>query len=396
MIVVDLVLLALGAVALVAAGYLAALALWARPAPIPEGRTLHRFDVVVPAHDEEAVLGATLESLAALDYPEHLRRIVVVADNCSDRTAEIAMARGADVLVRDDAERRGKGYALALALERSEADGFADAVVVVDADTFVSANLLRAFSARIAAGARVLQADYVVGNGPDTWRTRLMALAFVLFHGVRSLGRARLGLSAGLRGNGMAFTREALRACPYHAHSLAEDVEYGVELALAGVPVRFVPEARVSSDMPTDGRAARSQRSRWEKGRLELARRYLGPLLRRARQERSPMLLDLAADLLIPPLADLGLAVVLGGAASTAVAWLTPAPWWIVTPWALSFLALCVYLGRGIALSKMGWQALAALAAAPAYLLWKLALGRARWSRRSRDWVRTARKGEAR
>src|SRR5206468_8955692 len=120
------------------------------------------------------------------DYPAELRRIVVVADNCSDGTAAAAEAAGATVLVRRD-ERRGKGHALAFAFERSRADGVAGAVVVVDADSDVSPGILRAFAAHPEQGEEALQAEYAVRNPADSWRTRLMVLALALFHGVRSL-----------------------------------------------------------------------------------------------------------------------------------------------------------------------------------------------------------------
>ncbi|MFL5409192.1 MAG: glycosyltransferase family 2 protein, partial [Myxococcales bacterium] len=118
------------------------------------------FDVVVPAHDEEAGIAATLRSLREMDWPLDLFRVVVVADNCSDRTAAIAASEGAQVLRRDDPARIGKGWALRVAFSRSLYEARADAVVVVDADTLVSANLLRSFAARLAQGAIAVQADY--------------------------------------------------------------------------------------------------------------------------------------------------------------------------------------------------------------------------------------------
>ena len=173
-----------------------------------------RFDVVVPAHDEEAEIARTVESLLALDYPRELFRVVVIADNCRDHTAARAAAAGAQVMVRNEPEHRGKGYALAHAFGRSLAEDFADAVVVVDADTVVSSNLLTAFAGRFETGAAVVQADYGVRNPRSSWRTRMMTIALATFHGVRSLARERLGLSCGLRGNGMGFSRAVLRAQP--------------------------------------------------------------------------------------------------------------------------------------------------------------------------------------
>ena len=117
---IDVTLVLLALPALLAAGYLFVLAILSRrpmPAPCPPSRL--RFDVVVPAHDEEAGIERTVRSLLALDWPAHRYRVLVVADNCSDRTAERARAAGAEVLVRDDPTRRGKGYALQRAFSGS-------------------------------------------------------------------------------------------------------------------------------------------------------------------------------------------------------------------------------------------------------------------------------------
>src|SRR5579864_6561248 len=183
---IDLALALCGLPFLAASLYLAAMAVTSRrqtPPAIPGPRL--RFDVVVPAHDEEKEIAETVASLLAMVYPRELFRVLVVADNCTDKTAERAMASGARVLTRDDRDHRGKGYALAHAFDRSLSDGFADVVVVVDADTLVTSNLLAAFAARFEAGAAVVQADYGVRNPRSSWRTRMMTVALAAFHGVR-------------------------------------------------------------------------------------------------------------------------------------------------------------------------------------------------------------------
>ena len=384
-----------GILALVLGGYLALLALLARPGRTPPaGRGLTRFDLVVPAHDEAPNLGPTLASLETLDYPRDRRRLVVIADNCSDDTAAVARRAGAMVLTRVDPARPGKGQALAFAFARLLDDGLADALVVVDADTVVTPNLLRAFDARIAAGATALQADYGVANPLESWRTRLLTLAFALFHGVRSLGRARLGLSAGLRGNGMCFTTGALRAVPHDAGSIVEDLEQGIALGLAGIRVTYVPEARVLGEMPAGPAAAAGQRRRWEGGRRALVRRHLGPLLRAAWRRRSLVALDLGLDSLVPPLADLVGLVALGLMASLGLHLAGGTPTVAVVAFAGAALAIGVYLARGLAISGLGVRGLMALATAPAYLAWKLVLRRGRYARAAAPWVRTPRKGE--
>lgn len=375
---------------LCACGWLAFLALCAREVapPAPEAPR-RKFDLIVPAHDEEAGVGATVQSLLALDWPKELFRVLVVADNCSDQTAQAAAEAGAVVIERSDAERRGKGYALALAFERSRSDGFAEAVVVVDADTLVSRGLLASFAARLAAGEQALQADYGVRNPEASWRTRLLRIAFALFHGVRSLARERLRLSCGLRGNGMCFTHALLGRIPYAAFSLVEDVEYGIALGEAGVRVAYVAEAQVLGEMTATSAAARSQRLRWEAGRKKLARTAGPRLLLRAVKKRDSMLFDLALDLLIPPLAVLCTATALGLIAAALVHSVAALALWLACA-----ACLFAYVGRGWMLSGTGAAGLLDLIRAPAYILWKAGL----WARGSAPagWVRTARDGKAR
>ncbi len=383
-----------GSVSLLATGYLARLALAAQSSPAPRPSTSPRIDVIVPAHNEANGILATIESLLLADYPRAQMRVVVVADNCTDDTAAIARAAGATVLERTDAQRRGKGYALAHAFAWSAADGFADAVVVIDADTSVSSGTLGALASHLAAGAGAVQADYRVRNADDSWRTRLMELAFTLHHTVRSLGRERLGVSCGLRGNGMAFPLSTLARVPYHAFSVVEDVEYGIQLGLAGVRVVYAPGAEVRGDMPTGGgEAARAQRERWEDGRRALRAKWTRPLARVAWRPQ-PFAFDLLADLLVPPLAAIAVTVLAGVTLST-VAVLVGWSRWSALPWALSAVALLVYIVQGIRLTDHPSAAVRALVWAPVFVVWKL-FGRRRGNAAQKgEWVRTTRSAES-
>jgi cellulose synthase/poly-beta-1,6-N-acetylglucosamine synthase-like glycosyltransferase len=355
-----------------------------------------KFDVIVPAHNEERGIMATVLNLAAVDYPASLRRVIVVADNCTDATASRASEAGAMVLVRNDMSRRGKGYALAHAFERSLNEGFADAVVVVDADTKVTANLLGSFDARMCRGARAIQAEYKVANPESSWRTRLMHIGFTLFHDVRSRGRERLGVSAGLRGNGMAFSAPLLREIPHEAFSIVEDVEYGLRLGLAGHRIEYAGEAKVFGEMVSSEVSSRSQRRRWEGGRLALARRHATRLLVEGARRRSLMLLDLAADLLVPPLTYIVLAAALGLAASLVWLALGRGAWCAVVPWCAAWVGLAAYLARGLMLARAGPRVMVDLLWAPLYMVWKVVLAIRAPPRADEEWIRTAREEEKR
>jgi 1,2-diacylglycerol 3-beta-glucosyltransferase len=390
---IDVVLTVLAFPVLAASLYLAMLAVLARrpstPSTISTSSAGPRIDIVVPAHNEEGEIRQTVESLFAVEYPRDRFRVIVVADNCTDRTADVALAAGAAVLVRNDPDRRGKGYALAYAFQRSLAGDRCDAVVVVDADTIVSKNLLTAFAARFERWAAVLQADYGVRNPASSWRTRLMTIALAAFHGVRSLARERLGLSCGLRGNGMGFSAAVLRAHPPGAFSIVEDLEYGLQLGHTGIRVEYVDEATVRGYMAVTEQASRSQRRRWERGRSALVREHVPHVLREAWRARDWRRLDMAIDLLVPPLGQLLTIAVAGLVTSVALA--TFGVFIAAWLWAGSVAGIVVYVLRGWAISGVGATGLLDLMWAPVYVVWKMTLRFTDKGRRPEEWVRTTR-----
>ena len=360
------------------------------------------FAVVVPAHDEELVLAGTLASLDAQRYPAHCYEVVVVADNCSDATGAIARAHGATVLERVDAAARGKGYALQWALDRLLARPEpADAFVIVDADTDVAADFLEKIAAHLAArtdtrGFCALQGRYGVLNGAEGWRAALMSAAFDLFNHVKPLGRDRLGLGVGLKGNGMAFTRALLQAAPWRGDSVTEDIDYALDLIRHhGVRVGYAPDAVVRAQMPTTGGQAASQRARWEGGRYQLLRARALPLLAEGLRRRSASLCDAAMDLILPPLAELGalLALWATGIVLGAHGHLLSHPHLWAVAAGLTAGGLLVYVLGGLRVAGASREAYLALLRAPFYAVWKFCLYGAGLRRRgsAAEWVRTAR-----
>ncbi len=365
------------------------LTLLSRSLPLPGASSRQlSFDVIVPAHNEEAGIVRTVSSLLAMNWPRDNFRVVVVADNCSDATASVARGAGAFVLERQHSTLRGKGYALAHAFAWSVKNGLADAIVVVDADAVVSPNLLEAFAIRIERGALAIQAHYGVLNPGTSWRTQLLAIAKGAFHVVRSRARERLGVSCGVRGNGWCVTHKLLHEVPYRYYSLTEDIEYGIALGRAGFRVEYADEAHADADMASTERSARAQRQRWGQGRAQLVRSSTAPLLLSAVRNRSLVCLDLACDLIVPPLSYLTANIVLlGAAAGILCVWAPTARLWVW--WTIACTAVLVlHVLRGWQLSGIGIRGLLALAHVPGFILWRvwLLLGR-----KTSKWVRTER-----
>jgi len=253
----------------------------------------HRFAILIPAHDEEETLGATLRSCAALHYPNDKYRVVVVADNCNDATAEVAIRGGAKCLVRQDEKNQGKGHALEWALPQV-LDEPCDAVVVLDADCRLDERALRHFDARLATAAGPLQAGVVISNPDDNALSYMLAIANTLENDLFYAPKSALGLSVSLRGTGMVLPREMLRRHPWRARAITEDTEYSFQLLRHGTRVEFVPEVRVWSETPASGRRLAVQRSRWIGGGAEMAKKQGMALLWEGFRQRQLRLLDAA------------------------------------------------------------------------------------------------------
>ncbi|MGH9104659.1 MAG: glycosyltransferase family 2 protein [Acidimicrobiales bacterium] len=363
------------------------------------GPATTRVLVLVPAHDEADLIGRCLHSLRHQDYPPDLYRVVVIADNCSDATATLARDAGAEVLVRTDRLRPGKGYALRWAMDQFlsraplHGDFVPDAFVIVDADSVTQPEFLRHLSAS-ARGCAVAQGDYSVFCDSGSPRVQLRAAAFLLFHRVRFSGRAALGLPCSLVGNGMLLGREVIEANPWNAFTGAEDLEFTLVLRRAGVRPVFARDARVEGPMPATFQGERAQRERWEGGRLHLARRELPALLREAASGHFSNL-DAAIDLVVPPLGVLATAIVAGALPVAALLFAGLVPIAALIPSIVASAGLAGFVVLGMAAAGASWEMYRSLIFAPRFLVEK-AVGTRRVlrSRPAHTWVRTERPGE--
>jgi cellulose synthase/poly-beta-1,6-N-acetylglucosamine synthase-like glycosyltransferase len=310
--------------ALVAYNALTSLWGWRVPPPALPGERRRRFRVVIPAHNEEAVIGLLLGDLASQAYDPQLVTIWVVADRCRDRTAAVA-SRWAQVAERSQGPE-GKGAALAWFLEGQplQAD---EALVVLDADNRAPPDLLARLADEIEVGHEALQAYLDVANPEGSWLATASALSYWASNRMVQLARHNLGWSADLGGTGMCLTSSALEAAGGFGTSPTEDQELTARLVLADLPVGWLHDLRVRDEKPVGVGVAVRQRARWKTGWSQVTRRSLGPLLMRAWRRRSPAAFDLAVRLVQPSRTLLASqAVLLGGLGAVR-----PSP--LVLPW---------------------------------------------------------------
>jgi cellulose synthase/poly-beta-1,6-N-acetylglucosamine synthase-like glycosyltransferase len=347
-----------------------------------------RLVVLIPAHNEQAVIEATLRTL--LPTMPDGSHILVVADNCSDATALIARDCSAQAIERHDTERRGKGFALDFGLGHLSLDP-PDAVVFLDADCRVAADTVRLLGAAAVATQRPVQGLNLCD--PDLRGSTLQivsGLAFRFKNLVRTLGLVRLAGLSHLTGTGMALPWPLIKTTKFADGNVVEDMQLGIDLALVGKSPLFLPEARVDSPLPQQRAAARTQRTRWEHGHLKTILSQSPRLAGLAVKHRRLDLFWLALDLAIPPLSLLvtGLASV---TLIAAIAWLLGASAAPITILLATFSFVTVAVFAGWAAHCRRQVPLLALLSAPLYALAKLPIYLAFLVKRQRQWVRTER-----
>lgn len=360
------------------------------PAPrAPAVRTTARPHVAVlmPALDESAGI------IAAIRCPRaQMRsgdRLLVVADNCTDDTASLARAEGAEVVERRDAARRGKGHALAFGVDVLRAAP-PDVVVIVDADCELHPGSLDRLAHGCAASGGPVQAVNLSRAPPGAGRTsRLLEFASVVKNQARALGYFRLGLPCQLTGTGMAFPWTILRGAPLASGHIVEDLRLGLDLAAGGSPPRLCPHALVTSLFPSDAAGLATQRTRWEHGHIALMAQA-PRLLARSVARGQPALAALALDLCVPPLAFLLLALSATLLVAAAFRLLAGES----APLGVALLAMALLVasvavawwrfGRGI----VSWREMLSV---PLYVLDKIPLYVRALTKRQTEWVRTRR-----
>jgi cellulose synthase/poly-beta-1,6-N-acetylglucosamine synthase-like glycosyltransferase len=340
--------------------------------------------VLVPAHNEEALIGRCVRSVMASGASGV--DVLVIAHNCTDATAMRARDAGADVLVLDDPRQVGKGCALSYGFTATLARS-SHGVLVIDADSVIEPGLVERVQRRLSTGTPALQCRYELFDSQNWPHARLTALAFHAFNVIRPRGRARLGFSAGILGNGFALHREVLKHVPYNAHSIVEDLEYHLTLVRANIRVEFIDAAVVRGEMPVTSEGAKVQRARWEGGRFRVMRQWAPRLLADAVRGR-PRLIEPLLDLLALPISSQVILLLL--AACLPVTWLRL---YVLAASAVLLFHVTIAAVSGPGLLKT----IKGLSTVPSYIVWKVRIFPKilHASRADAAWVRTERQSPA-
>jgi cellulose synthase/poly-beta-1,6-N-acetylglucosamine synthase-like glycosyltransferase len=351
-----------------------------------------RVAVLVPAHNESTEISATLKAI----FPQLIQgdRLMVVADNCTDDTAAMARALGAEVVERQDLSQRGKGFALDFGVRHLCADP-PDVLLIIDADCHLGSGSLRILANLAMTTQRPVQALYLMtapsGAGLGL---RIAEFAWRVKNWTRPLGWMRLGGPCHLMGTGMAFPWSIAAHMSLANGHLVEDMKLGIDLALQGMPPVFCPNARVTSEFPSGERAARTQRTRWEHGHLGMIVSYVPKLLWQGLRRMSSATLILGLDLLVPPLALLAGLLFLMICLALALYLYAKA-----TVFLIVIILVQLVFSLSIFLAWMRWGrevvSLSELLSIPTYIAGKLPVYLAFLFSRQTEWIRTERTDEA-
>jgi len=358
--------------------------------PVQPPSSIRRFNIVIPAHNEELHLPRLLESAVSQTYPPDRFRVTVIADNCTDNTVAACAGHDVTVLERHEPTRRSKGYAIGWALERMPLHEF-DAIVIVDGDSRIAADFLKELNLQMDRGDQVIQCYNGVGNPGRSWFTRVMNVSRTIANDILHPAKRKLGLSSHLMGNGMCFSVRVLKAHSWSAFSVGEDWEHYARLVTSGVAVGYSRHAKVYHEESVNLQQASSQRLRWSGGRFEVLQRYGTRLLWQGIRTGDLKCLDAALPLIFPnPSLGINLTL-LGLAAAAAGAWFEGTSW-APTWFAVLVVAQVVMFLIGAMYTQEKAASAASLVLAPLFLGWKLGIdvlsllgiGRGEWKRTQR------------
>ncbi len=259
------------------------------------------FAILVAAHNEANVIGQLIENFHIMNYPKNLYDIYVIADNCMDKTADVAKSAGASVLERFDPENRGKGYAMEWGFEKLFAQSRQyDAVAVFDADNLVDPNFLRVMNQHLLNGETVIQGYLDAKNPTDTWVAGTFAICFWVVDHIWHLAKYNIGLSSCLGGTGMVISTDLLKRHGWGATCLTEDLEFTMKCLAEGISTSWAHDAVVYDEKPLTFMQSWNQRKRWAQGHFDVASRYIPQLFAEGIRRRDIRLLDGILHLLQP------------------------------------------------------------------------------------------------
>ena len=260
--------------------------------PILEDKQ-NRFMAIIPAHNEESVIANLIDSLKKQNYPKELLDIYVIADNCTDKTAEIAKNAGAIVFERFDEKNKTKGHALKWFLNKKiEEDAPYDAFCVFDADNIAHEDFIKNMNKKLCQGEDVVQGYRDIKNPTDSWISAGYAIFYWTMNRFYHLARYNLGLSPLINGTGFMVKFDVIKPTGWDTKTLTEDIEFSLKRIIAGKKLGWATDAIVYDEQPVGFKQSWSQRSRWTVGHMQCIQNYTKDLATATKEHKTLMNFD--------------------------------------------------------------------------------------------------------
>ena len=348
------------------------------------------YKILMPAHNEAEIIDTTLSQL--VKHVNQPSSIIVVADNCSDATAEIAKKQGVTVLERTNTELRGKGYALDYGIAYLKEQNHPDVLIILDADCEIDADSLNNLATQCSLSQSPNQAVYLMRNkAKDSLKQRVAGFAWLVKNKIRPIAVNKLGFPITLTGTGMAFPWQVISSVNMANGNIVEDMQLGIDCALMNSAPVLCEEALVYSDFPEQVEAEKTQRTRWEHGHLMTITQQAPKLIKESLIKKDWRLLGLALDIGVPPLSMLIMFSLIGLLllATYSLFFQSYTAFFILLISFLFFAPTLILIWWCFGRDYLTVQELAGI---PAYILSKLEVYKSFLFNRQKTWVRTERK----
>lgn len=247
---------------------------------LPEAKKNHRYAFFIAAHNEESVIANLVRSIKAQDYPSELIDTFVVADACTDNTAEEARRAGAIVYERNDLARKGKSWVLDYGFARilEEYPGKYEAFFVFDADNLLSPTYVTEMNKVFDQGYLVATSYRNSKNFDSSWISSAYALWFLREAKFLNNSRMLCGTGCAISGSGWMVSSRIIQGMNgWDFHTLTEDIQFSTFCAANGIRIAYAP-AEFYDEQPIDLKSSWTQRMRWTKGFYQVFFSYVGDL----------------------------------------------------------------------------------------------------------------------
>ena len=259
-----------------------------------------KFAILIAARNEEKVIGNLLDSLNKQNYPKELYDIFVIPNNCTDKTREIAVNKGATIIdCQVPVSSKGDALKFSFKFMLQNYPEY-EAYCIFDADNIVHPNFLKRMNDAKLAGYKVAQGYRDSKNPSDTWISSCYSLYYLVQNYFFNQARMNMGWSSSINGTGFMISKEVITEYGFNTITLTEDIEFAAQCALNNTKIAFVKDAITYDEQPLSFSQSWKQRKRWSIGTFQCLFKYSGKLLKEGVKRKIPQSIDMSLFFLAP------------------------------------------------------------------------------------------------